>query len=303
MMRRFIFILSVVLTAYCSTADRFQKWQEDVNNEDLGLGVAHAFANNQQEELPATSRRWIKDQCSKLRRRITRSCSDRQDNASISVSCFSLFFLLLLAGDVELNPGPTATTADNSSSENSVLELQILIARGNVHQGDTSFSEESRGRQCAFMALTSLAYNQHDMAVTNWQPEALDEILHICDSQFLDALRRRFIPDALNLSVEQLPTTVHFATSNEDNIDLPIVARNEISKPIVVMPHMATKANTSEMPIEAPNNSDFPIVERKSESPILAVNSELPIVATKAITEKPPTEANSKLNMEHFVCL
>ena len=116
-----------------------------------------------------------------------------------------------------MNPGPTATTADNSSSENSVLELPTLIARGNVHQGDTSFSEESRGRQCAFMALTSLAYNQHEMAVSNWQPEALDEILHFGDSQFLDALHRGFIPDAPNLSVEQLPTTVHFATSNEDN--------------------------------------------------------------------------------------
>ena len=45
---RFLFILYVVLTAYCSTVDRFQKWQEDIiNNEGLGLGVAHhAFANN-----------------------------------------------------------------------------------------------------------------------------------------------------------------------------------------------------------------------------------------------------------------
>ena len=158
-MRRFLFILSVVLTAYCSTADRFQKWQEDINNEGLGLGVAHAFANNQQEELPATGRRWIKDQFSKLRRskfrwRITRSCGIRQDNASISVSCFSLFFLLLLAGDVELKPGPTATKANNSSSENSVLELPILIAKENVHLGDTSFSEESHVRQCAFITTS-----------------------------------------------------------------------------------------------------------------------------------------------------
>ena len=48
------------------------------------------------------------------------------------------------------------------------------------------------------------------MAVSNWQPEALDEILQIGDSQFLDALHRGFLPDAPNLSVEQLPTTVHF---------------------------------------------------------------------------------------------
>ena len=73
------------------------------------------------------------------------------------------------------------------------------------------------------------------------------------DSQFLNALKRGFIPDAPTLSVEQLPTTVHFARSNEDNnSDLPFEAQNEISKPIVVLPHVATKANALETPIEAP---------------------------------------------------
>ena len=292
-MKRFLFIFSVVLTAYCSTADRFQKLQEDDINEGLGLGVAHAFTDKRQEALLATGRRWIKNQCSKCKRRITRSCGIRQDKTYISVSSFFLFFLLLLAGDVELNPGRTA--ASDNSSEKPVLELPMLVARGKVHQGDTSFSEESRGRQCAFMALTSLAYNQYEIAVTNWQPETVDEILDIGDSQFLDALQRGFIPDAPTLSVEQLPTTVCFAQSNEDNSDLPHRAQNEISKPIVVLPLGATKANTSEMPIEAPNNSDFPIVEGKSESPIVVINSELPIVATKAIPEKPQTETNSKL--------
>ena len=292
-MKRFLFIFSVVLTAYCSTADRFQKLQEDDINEGLGLGVAHAFTDKRQEALLATGRRWIKNQCSKCKRRITRSCGIRQDKTYISVSSFFLFFLLLLAGDVELNPGPTA--ASDNSSEKPVLELPMLVARGKVHQGDTSFSEESRGRQCAFMALTSLAYNQYEIAVTNWQPETVDEILDIGDSQFLDALQRGFFPDAPTLSVEQLPTTVCFAQSNEDNSDLPHGAQNEISKPIVVLPLGATKANTSEMPIEAPNNSDFPIVEGKSESPIVVINSELPIVATKAIPEKPQTETNSKL--------
>ena len=69
---------------------------------------------------------------------------------------FSFFFLLLLSGDVELNPGPTGTSSD-SHSEHSFLEFPVLVARGNLHQGDPCFSEESRGRQCAFMALTSLA--------------------------------------------------------------------------------------------------------------------------------------------------
>ena len=71
------------------------------------------------------------------------------------------------------------------------------------------------------MALTSLAYHRHELAVTNWQPKTLDEILHICDSQFLDAFQRALIPDAPNLSVEQVPTTVCFVTSNDGNSDLP----------------------------------------------------------------------------------
>ena len=123
-MKRFLFILTVLLTVYFSTADRFQKWQEDVINE--GLGFAHAFTDKRQEALLATGRRWIKNHCSKSKRRITRSCGIiRQDNTYVSVSRFSLFFLLLLA-DVELNPGPTATS-DNSHSEKSVLELPVLV--------------------------------------------------------------------------------------------------------------------------------------------------------------------------------
>ena len=108
--RGFLFILSVVLTVCCYTANMFQKWQEDVIKEGL-LGVAHAFTlaftNTRQEALLATGRRWIKSHCSKLRRRIGRRCGIRPNDNSISVSSFSLLFLLLLAGDVELNPGPT----------------------------------------------------------------------------------------------------------------------------------------------------------------------------------------------------
>ena len=250
-MRGFLLILCDVLTIYCSAADRFQKWQEDGIQQE-GLRVSCAFTNKRQQALLAIGRRWIKNQSSKFRRKIARSCRNKSNDTYNSVSSFSLLFLLFLAGDVELNPGPTVTSS-NSHSENSVLELPILVAIGNQHQGDACFSEESRGRQCAFMALTSLAYSQHAMSATHWQAETLDEILDMGDSQFLNALQRGFIPDAPTLSVEQLPTTVHFARSNEDNnSDLPFEAQNEISKPIVVLPHVATKANALETPIEAP---------------------------------------------------
>ena len=46
-MRGFLFILCVVLTIYCSAADRFQKWQEDDIQQE-GLRVACAFTNKRQ---------------------------------------------------------------------------------------------------------------------------------------------------------------------------------------------------------------------------------------------------------------
>ena len=146
------------MTIYGFTADRFQKRQEDVNE---GLSATYAWTNTQQVSLHATGRGWIKKQCSKLRRRIARNCGIiiRPNDTYISVSSFSVFFILLLAGDIEVNPGPTATTSSKSPSEKLVIELPTLTVMGNLHQGVAYFSEESRGRQCAFMALTSLAYN------------------------------------------------------------------------------------------------------------------------------------------------
>ena len=102
-MRGFLLILCVVLTIYCSAADRFQKWQEDDIQQE-GLRVACAFTNKRQQALLATGRRWIKNQSSKFRRKIARSCRNKYN----SVSSFSLLFLLFLAGDVEVNPGPSS---------------------------------------------------------------------------------------------------------------------------------------------------------------------------------------------------
>ena len=107
--------------------------QDDIQQE--GLRVASAFTNKRQQALLATGRRWIKNQSSKFRRKIARSCRNKSNDTYNSVSSFSLLFLLFLVGDVELNPGP-AVTLSNSHSENSVLELPILVAIGNQHQGD-----------------------------------------------------------------------------------------------------------------------------------------------------------------------
>ena len=117
-MSGFPFILCVVLTIYCSAADRFQKWQEDDIQQE-GLCVACGFTNKGQQALLATGRRWINNQTSKFRRKIARSCRNKSNDTYNGVSSVSLLFLLFLAGDIELNPGP-AVTSSNSHSESSV---------------------------------------------------------------------------------------------------------------------------------------------------------------------------------------
>ena len=217
--------------------------------------------------------------------RIARSSAVRPDNNKfLCVSNFAVFFLLILAGDVEVNPGP-APSLNNSLSQNSALQMPTLIATGNIHQGDAFFDEESRGRQCAFMALVSLVFNHHVMAASRWQPETVDEILHVGDSQCLLALQKGLIPDAPNFSVEQLPTTVCFTMSDEANNDLPLVAlpfvaTTHLAKPIVVLPLLVANPNLVANSNSCELHSEFPIVERASESPAEVNTNQLPFVAT-----------------------
>ena len=130
-MRGFLFILSVILTIYGFTVDRFQKRQEDVYDGGLGqAGITYCWTNKQQDSLHATGKRWIKEQHSKLRRRLARNFGVKSNDAcSCSVSSFSLFFLLFLAGDLEVNLGPM-TTSSNSRLQNAVIELATMIATG-----------------------------------------------------------------------------------------------------------------------------------------------------------------------------
>ncbi len=150
------------------------------------------------------------------------------------------------------------------------------------------------------MALTSLAYNHHAVPASKWQSETIDEILHVGDSQCLLALQKGLIPDdAPNFSAEQLPTAVCFTRSNKTNNDLPLVAMPFVAttdswqEPILVLPFLI------EMPVEAPNirlhnTSDFPIVERLNESPIVVNTScKSPIVATNISCKLPIVATNT----------
>ena len=81
-----------------------------------------------------------------------------------------------------------------------------VFASGNIHQGHEMFGNESWGRQCAFMALNSILYEQIS-PVSAWTSQTLDAILVNGDRIFLSALRSQLIPDAVALSLSDLPTT------------------------------------------------------------------------------------------------
>ena len=125
--RGVLFILSVVSTMYRigSKADLLRR-QEEV---DAGLGLDVTFTINK-SMLCDSGRNWIKKQCSKQGRRIARNCRVRPNSMYISVSSFSVFFLLLLAGDIEVNPGPTTRTSSNNPSDTAQLvSSKILLDR------------------------------------------------------------------------------------------------------------------------------------------------------------------------------
>ena len=46
-----------------------------------------------------------------------------------------------------------------------IMSNATLFIRGSIHQGDSRFSDISRGRQCAFMSLSALlCTNSHDIS-------------------------------------------------------------------------------------------------------------------------------------------
>ena len=82
-----------------------------------------------------------------------------------------------------------------------------LFTRGSIHQGDSRFSDISRGRQCAFMSLSALLIaNCGDISA--WTTETVDRVLYEGDSMFLKAFEERSIPDEETISLNYLPNRV-----------------------------------------------------------------------------------------------
>ena len=97
------------------------------------------------------------------------------------------------------------------------------------------FGNESRGRQCAFIALSSILYEQN-IPVSTWSENTLDAILTNGDRMYVSALRRQLIPDAASLSLSDLPTRVRLVPEyrsivtcrlDSDSNKSPFVAANK----------------------------------------------------------------------------
>ncbi|KAJ7376788.1 hypothetical protein OS493_032522 [Desmophyllum pertusum] len=81
----------------------------------------------------------------------------------------------------------------------------VTSVRGSIHQGHEAFNEHSRGRQCAFMSLSALVFNQSADSVDLWTQTNIDDILHHGDRMYLHALSNEMVPDTDNLSINELP--------------------------------------------------------------------------------------------------
>ena len=91
--------------------------------------------------------------------------------AKTNCACFHLqtflcITLLIISGDIEVNPGPRDF-------------LDSLPLKGNFHQGSDKFMPSSRGKQCVACSIAFLVEVQYKQWA--WCPEDVDEILHIGD--------------------------------------------------------------------------------------------------------------------------
>ena len=240
--------------------------------------------------------RFMKGEKSNLWIRIHRSKNNRKimGKRRLMVRVCNVFYscvMLLLAGDIEVNPGPNMNTFSVIDCSRLEGAGSLLVAMGHTHQGDECYNENSRGRQCAFMALTSLVYNFQKMPAENWSSSIIDAILRFGDCEFSYAIQHGHIPDLPNFSVENLPRILYlhdgeffFAWNDISTIT------NYASSTTSGTPHQAS--STKESPIEANFTKELPIEANfTKESPIEAnFTKELPIEAT--CTKEAPIEAN-----------
>ena len=94
-------------------------------------------------------------------------------------------------------------------------DSMLFIARS-IHQGHQSFSHISRGRQCSFISFSALLFARN-AAFEQWTAVKVDQILDEGDRLYLNALRRRSIPDTGVLSLNYLPNVACWSLETNSN--------------------------------------------------------------------------------------
>ena len=82
-----------------------------------------------------------------------------------------------------------------------------LFLRANIHQGNDLFSNNSKGKQCAFMTLSAILTAQN-IPLIQWSKMTIDNILIQGDQMYLNTLSSGFVvldPHLEFLSVDDLP--------------------------------------------------------------------------------------------------
>ncbi len=129
-----------------------------------------------------------------------------------------------------------------------------LFLSADFHQGNEIFNVHSRGKQCAFMALSALLTAQN-IPLSSWSKVTFNNVLIQGDKLYLQALNTGFIvldQGTDFLSVEHLPKAISVSSlcTNMSN-DFSY----EICQPMISLPHSSVQEN-----IVASPNGDLPTV-------------------------------------------
>ena len=194
-----------------------------------------------------------------------------------------------------------------------------LFLSGSMHQGDDMFSNNSRGKQCAFMSLSALLTAQN-IPLTTWSKTTIDNVLLQGDEMYLNAVNTRFVvphPCLEFMSIDDLPNVVNVrfngnvfsyqicqtvsgskaATMTRNSCDLAVVAaQNSSDLPVVV------GQNSSDLPVVvAQNSSDLPVVvaQNSSDLPVVVAqnSSDLPVVVAQNSSDLPMVVAQNSSDL------
>ncbi len=129
-----------------------------------------------------------------------------------------------------------------------------LFLSADFHQGNEIFNVHSRGKQCAFMALSALL-TARNIPLSSWSKVTFNNVLIQGDKLYLQALNTGFIvldQGTDFLSVEHLPKAISVSSlcTNMSN-DFSY----EICQPMISLPHSSVQENIVTSP-----NGDLPTV-------------------------------------------